>query len=146
MAKRKLKRLFHYTCTAHLQAILNSSFIKTTESNIKEDGSGTRVVWLTSNYRPPLSSWEQGSIVDKSEIRITVAISQKEIHHWPTWSRKQGISERWYSALASVGNPQEWYVVERPLYSEDIVKIQNTKTGKVIYEQETGFADGVIVG
>ena len=41
--------LYHFTYLGHVRSILADGFLKTTNSNIKPDGGGPPVVWLTSD-------------------------------------------------------------------------------------------------
>lgn len=127
--------LYHLTCEWHLETILRDGFLKVTESNILPTGAGPRVCWLTVNPEPR-QEWQRLNrgmgATDKSVVRFTVEV--KTAHHWPRWARRQGIRGWWYHALAeSGGNPEEWYVTDRPVYRRDWRRIENTQTGACLW-------------
>jgi hypothetical protein len=113
-------KLYHFTSVRYMHDIQRSGYLKTTNSNIRPDGSGPAVVWLTTNPNPD-QKWAEGAagfwLLYKWGIRITVDVPDKLVHPWPEWSRKMGISPKWYKAMESVspGEPKEWYVVTRQI-------------------------------
>lgn len=134
--------LYHLTCEWHLETILRDGFLKVTESNIGPDGSGPRVCWLTT-CPEPVQRWQVPARMlqivdawDKSRIRFTVDV--KSAHPWSRWSRRQGIPRWWYNALTdSGGNPDEWYVTDRPVYRRDWRRVENTQTGACLWVPST---------
>jgi hypothetical protein len=115
-------KLYHFTSQIHWAAIQNAGSLKTVESNISMllEHAGPDVVWLTSNPDPAAhKGWAGLSFHDKTSVRITVNVPDDEVSHWPFWSRKHDIDEEWYDALATAGNPEEWWVIERPVTQEE---------------------------
>ena len=107
--------LYHYTSTYHFTLIRQMGHLRLTDSNIDLFGGGPGVVWLTTTSAAAGNGLE-GSALDKSEIRFEVPTAGLPIHHWPVWSREQGIDEGWYNALASAGgNPETWWVCTAPI-------------------------------
>lgn len=74
---------------------------------------------------------------DKTVVRITVEVPDDEAHHWPEWSRRQGIRNMLYKALALAGgDPEQWWVVARPIPREEWVEIVDTGTGEVLWTRQ----------
>ncbi len=81
MSKKKEEVLFHYTCKFHLPEILESGYLKLTDSNlIPPDGTLLTeiasknykpVVWLTDSLCTDGHGLD-GGWTDKKEIKITV--------------------------------------------------------------------------
>jgi hypothetical protein len=129
--------LYHFTAptTSHLGSILRDGIIRPTESNLSldETHAGPDAVWLTSNPDPEANAgWANGRL--KTAARLTVEI--QDAQHWPTWSRAHGITDEAYDGLASVGDPEEWWISERPIRAFKIValafqRIEGTDEGLV---------------
>lgn len=127
--------LYHYTSSLHFAKIMVDGHLRVSESNIslRAARAGPDVVWLTGSSDPKRQGWGVGRDVrtvdqdgqpialralDKTEIRFTVAIPRAEAHHWPQWSRQHGIARATYNALAAAAsgsNPEDWWVVQRPI-------------------------------
>lgn len=138
--------VYHFTSRYHLPMIFKSGYLKLTESNLKAPTSREDalpkpdhelikpVVWLTRDAIPMGLSLE-GSIIDKTEIRITL---RKRDHYepWILWSRKNRINKTWAKCLERGNNPNGWYISEKiiPLNSSEVVKIENVKTGEIIID------------
>jgi len=144
MDKIKLRRddslervMYHYTSTYHLPMILEDGFLKPTESNLRADIENVKnVVWLTDLYEPtPYGLGLVGSIVDKSEIRITITRSKK-YKFWKVWSRQNKINKEWAKILEKDRNPNNWYISEKPIPIDDFIMIENVKTGEVLWKKE----------
>jgi hypothetical protein len=125
--------------------ILESKYLKLTESNLRYDnaiislGCNEKVmykpvVWFTTNLKTDGLGLE-GSIVDKKEIRITVKW-KSHYQKWMIWSRKNKIDKSWAGALEKGRNPNSWWISEKIVPLEDIIKIENTQTGEVYYSNE----------
>lgn len=57
--------------------------------------------------------------LDKTAIRIRVTVVA-DAEHWPEWSSRHGIRNMYYRALAaSGGDPNSWWVIERPVTGEE---------------------------
>jgi len=128
-------RLYHFTCREHLPAILEAGLLKVTESNISDsrEHKGPDVVWLTDDPDPDrhegwahavkVDSAGRRTLISKTTARFTVEVPNHEVHHWPTWSRQQGIRNMWYRRLAVAGDPERWWVVTRPIPSDEWVEV-----------------------
>ena len=125
-------RLYHFTSTAHLPRILADGFLKVVESNMSRtrEHAGPDVVWLTSRSEPAAHrGWAGGSAVDKTAIRFTVDIPDRDVHRWSEWARRRGIDQKWMRALASTGGSASWYVVERVVSAGEWIEIMDVATG-----------------
>jgi hypothetical protein len=136
--------LYHYTSKYHLQLILNDGFLKLTESNlIAPDGTFQTelksknykpVVWLTDSEITGGNGLE-GSMADKTEIKITVR-KKPDFQWWHSWSRKNQIDKSWAKALEQGNKSKRWFISEKIVTMEDILKIEDTYTGEVYYNKE----------
>jgi len=133
--------LFHYTCIYHLPAILQSGFLKLTDSNlIAPDGtletelrskSYKPVVWLTDSNSP-----EKMGLNDiKMEVKITVA-RRDYMKYWKAWEPRKEMPLWWRKTFCQGMNVSSWYVSERVVPFSDILKIENRYDGTVYYEAE----------
>lgn len=128
-----MKVLYHYTSTFHLPQIFQSKFLKLTESNLRLDKTMYKpVVWLTTVLEPTGQGLE-GSIVDKTEVRITVEHKEK-YKYWKVWSRKNKIPKIWADSLERNQKPETWWVSTEEIPFEDIIMIENRYTGEIYYE------------
>lgn len=147
--------VYHFTSRYHLPVIFDWGYLKLTESNLLhpinlEDIVLPKparelykpVVWLTRDAAP-VGLGLLGSIVDKTEIRITL---RKRDHYepWVLWSHKNRINKPWAKKLERGNNPNGWYISEQiiPLDSNEVVKIENTKTGETIIDIDNGVTTG----
>jgi hypothetical protein len=115
--------LYHWTAptTSHLGAILADKAVWPTESNIRPDGSGPSVVWLTS-VDVPGHAWADGSPL-KNAARLSIQVGDAK--PWHEWATDHGIAASWSEALSKAGgDPDAWYVVERPIRPWDISALE----------------------
>jgi hypothetical protein len=144
--------LYHYTgIIDHWAAIARSRYVDIMESNIRLDTPhfGPDVAWLTSSKTPKESGVMDGAdiemggrkylSVDKRRVRITVDVDDAK--HWPPWSREQGIKEEVdrAMAIATGGDLDSWYVVERPVYDDEWVIVEDLQTGTVLWNRKKGL-------
>jgi hypothetical protein len=119
--------LGHFTAMEHLELLLGSGVLLVTESNIgapdtpemkamgvspRGEDIGPKVVWLTDLDDPRLAGIT-GLTGTKGSVLLTVDVPESEVHWWPEWSRRHGIDERWYAALAHRADPDRFWVIER---------------------------------
>lgn len=117
-------QLYHYTAptTSHLGSILAQGLIRTTESNISptRPHAGPDVVWLTDSADRDAQAWVTTSRLKLLAV-LVVELPADRLHHWPQWSREQGIDDATYEALAaSGGDPESWWVTTQPVRRWDI--------------------------
>lgn len=126
-------RLYHFTSTRHLRAITQSKALLPSESNIGSPVSGLYpvgehyapdVVWLTNKEHNDGTLGLEGSVFDKGGVRYTVEVPDHEVHHWPEWSRKHGMNAVWREYFEEGGDPDSWYVVERPISRKEFVAVE----------------------
>lgn len=119
------KLLYHYTApiTSHLGSILADGRIRTTKSNLSSarEHGGPDVVWLTDSDNPGEQEWVTTVSPWKRLAVLVVELDPSRVHHWPEWSRAQGIDEVMYSgSVSSGGDPSHWWVSTTPIQKWDI--------------------------
>ncbi len=128
-------KLYHFTSVRHMKEIERCGSIKTTYSDIRPDGAGPGVVWLTTNPKPKQGWTEIDAPVfvhERYGVRITVEVPEKEAHSYPEWSRKMGIDPKWFKLYTERDRDfVNWYVVTRPI-----------GRSKGAVEMVEGFRDG----
>lgn len=118
--------LYHYTSTYHLQKILESGYLKLTESNLRfKEEMYKPCVWLTNSASPEGHGLE-GSILNKKAVRIVINMSTKH-KKWKKWSRKNNINDQWADILEKNRNANSWYICESTIPVEDFVRIENVE-------------------
>jgi hypothetical protein len=109
--------LYHYTgpTASHLGSILAEGRIRTTRSNISPERERSRpdVVWLTDSADPKAQTWILNPQVNAGAA-LVVELPVERVHHWPAWSREQGLDEAAASAGGS-GGPNSWWVTTKPV-------------------------------
>jgi len=124
------KRLYHYTSEFHLPVIEDDGVLRLTESNVSLTTAHPReVVWFLDR---PLAVGEEdlhglaGSMVDKSEIEITVDIPERagiRVLPWIPWALAHPDCEGfWISAMVETGGGEAlagtWWVSLDPVPAE----------------------------
>ena len=128
------KLLYHYTAKFHLASILKSKCLTLTESNLRYHVEMYKpVVWLTNDANSALGLGLESSMVDKSEIKVTVKFLP-HFKYWKVWSRKNKIDSKWANGLEKGNNANSWWISEKIITFDDILKIENVKTGEVYYQ------------
>ena len=141
--------LYHFTSRYHLPLILKDGYLMLTESNLREPEAGRKfanvfdskdlykpVVWLSRSADAGNFAVLSAS-VDKSEILITLR-ERAHYQNWTIWSKNNRIKNSWAKRLTRANNPNSWYVSETvvPLTKDEVLKIENTKTGEVYIDIE----------
>lgn len=138
--------LYHYTCKEYVNSILEEG-LRLTVSNLLQpvnmrvvngclvsDTDGYKpVVWFSDSISPERNGLD-GSRFNKKEIRVTVEKTD-EYKYWDLWSKRYYMDKRWKAALTNGYHYKSWFVIERPVSVDEIVKIENTITGEVLYEK-----------
>lgn len=126
--------LYHFTSTWHLPQILEDGYIGVTESNLSRhrEHAGPDVAWFTKSPTVAGTTFLQGTVVDKTEIRFIVDVPSGDAHKWWTWARRRGIDLRWARGLAAAGGSAFWYVIERPVPAAEWRNVTNVRTGELI--------------
>lgn len=153
-----MKTLYHYTCLEHLPKILESGFLKTTESNIsiERHDVGPRVVWLTTDpdckhghgignneaYAARNATRLSVEVTDelmegwdKTRVRFTVRLPNSHVHKWVEWSQKFQMNPVWRKAFvaAAKGGVNTWRVVEHPILQDRWVEVIDRHTGEHLW-------------
>lgn len=138
--------LYHYTCKEYVESILEEGLRLTISNLLKpvnmrvvngclvSDTDGYKpVVWFSDSISPEKNGLD-GSRFNKKEIRVTVEKTD-EYKYWDLWSKRYYMDKRWKAALTDGYHYKSWFVIERPVSVDEIVKIENTITGEVLYEK-----------
>lgn len=149
MSKRKItvtrenNVLYHFTSVYHAIAIVDSGYLKLTESNlVSPDGTWQTelksknykpVVWLTDSKVP--EGLGLSSCPMKKRIRITVAKRDTMIF-WRAWEPQKHMDKWWRKMLCKGQNPSSWYVSEEIVPFSDFLKIEDMETGVVYYDAQ----------
>ena len=121
----KPKTLYHYTSHSHLPVIIDSGFLKLTESNasFKIENAAPQVVWLTqeSNAKTPPKMLG----VYKSAFRFIIE-RPDDAQRADKWLKKNGASEFTMDILEQSGGAKlsTMYVVPRIIPSDEWVRLE----------------------
>lgn len=134
------KLFYHFSPLCHLPLILDTGYLKLTESNLSmyRPHAGPDVVWLTDRDTAPnahalgLDNGAQDdadSPYDKTRIRFTVALPSPAVKPWETWIKGRNIDPQWRETLTRGRNPRRWWVIERPVVRTEWVAVHDAHTG-----------------
>lgn len=105
-------KLYHYTSNFHIEAIMQNGLSRG-DVPITPTGLGENAVWFSTSPEPTEQGWVEGSIVDKTQIRITVNIplSHPNLKKWTKYAAKR-LDPEWRSVLNHYGGGTEkqWYI------------------------------------
>ena len=123
----KPKILYHYTSYLHVPAIIDSGFLKLTESNasFKIENAAPQVVWLTQeSYTRKLSTPKMLGI-HKSNFRFVIE-RPDDAQRADKWLKKNGASEFTMDILERSGGAKlsTMYVVPRIIPSDEWVRLE----------------------
>ena len=141
---KKKEYLYHYTCKECVESILDEG-LRVSPSNLLPpvnmrivNGSVVSdtdwykpVVWLTDSDSPEKNGLD-GSSFNKKEIRISVEKTD-EYKFWNIWANQNHMDKSWKKALTKGYNYLSWFVIERPVRVQEIVKVENIVTGEILY-------------
>jgi len=105
-------KLYHFTAEAYLERIKREGI---TRGDVATSPTGGfNAPWLTNDPSWESQRWQRGSILDKSEVRITVNIPDDDSKcvYWSTLAGALKVSSQWYLALddAGGGKSENWWV------------------------------------
>uniref|UniRef100_UPI003F989500 hypothetical protein n=1 Tax=Mycobacterium sp. TaxID=1785 RepID=UPI003F989500 len=138
---RAVKRLYHYTSIERWELIEAAGHLRRTESNMSatKEHAGPDVVWLTTDpecaYDHGVAKTQDGT--DKTRVRITVELLNRDVHKWREWVTRRGIAEDWLRGLASVGGSGTWRVTEKPIPSTRWVEVVDRADGTALWSAST---------
>jgi hypothetical protein len=99
--------------------------------------------WLTKNPSWEVPMWAEGT-PDKLDVRLTVEVD--DAVRWRRFAQRQRIPADVLTALNDGGDPENWYVVVRPVRVEEVVAVEVNPTPSVergiIERKLLGFLDG----
>ena len=128
--------LYHYTSIYHLPTILETGFLKLTESNLRIDIEMHKpVVWATTTKEPNgYGLGLDGSMVDKTEIRIHLR-KNNNFMHWSRFKKQNKHDKNFVQAIEKNRSPKTWWVSSQIIPLEDVLLIENRYTGEIYYKQ-----------
>ncbi|CAN5150780.1 hypothetical protein BH09ACT8_BH09ACT8_59190 [soil metagenome] len=140
-----MKRLHHYTSIERWRLIEEAGLLRRTESNMSatKPHAGPDVVWLTTDpdfaHDHGLLGSEELDGTDKTRIRVTVELVNRDVHKWHEWAARHGIDGDWMRTLASVGGSGTWRVTEKPIPSARWVEVVDRSDGSVLWVKPEGL-------
>lgn len=142
------KYLYHFTSLSHLHSIMSDGYLKLTPSNLQEpinlrfdfekmayiadNDDHKPVVWLTKN--PEVEIYGNGLIEAKTVIKITIAKKPK-YKTWESFAIQNCADPEYKKFLEEDRNPWDWYVSEKIIPVSEFIKVENTQTGEIYFEQ-----------
>jgi hypothetical protein len=146
-----MKTLYHYTCIELWPLIAESGRLNTTESNLSmhREHAGPDVVWLTTDSDcqhdhgltrgdetpAPDITWQHGVYTDKTRVRITVELPNREVHKWCEWAIKRGIDPKWLQGITT-GGAGTWRVVEKPIPMARWVEVIDREDATILWKAD----------
>ena len=94
---------------------------------------GFNAPWLTSDPSWVNQGWKEGSIIDKSAVRLTVEIPDEELDKrlfsWGVIAKTLKLDRRWCQTLDAVagGGSSKWYIHLGTILPVQIIKIKFRK-------------------
>jgi hypothetical protein len=70
---------------------------------------------------------------DKTRVRITVDLVNRDVHKWRDWATRRGIREAWLRHLCSSGGSGTWRITEKPIPSTRWAEVVDRATGSVLW-------------
>ncbi|WP_139241079.1 hypothetical protein [Anaerocolumna jejuensis] len=153
----KEQYLYHFTANDknHIGRIMQTGYLKLTPSSLlkptkwwNEMRNGVKtfctdtddyksVVWMTNKKNAEglgIDSGMSPAYVDaKKEICITIRMKDT-FKWWNQWADENRMNKSWRKAFTSGMSYGSWYVSEEPIYMEDIVLIENMRTGEILFD------------
>lgn len=119
-------RLYHFTSSYHLPSILKNG-LRVGDVPLHPLEEGENAVWLTTNPNSNHQGWICGSVVDKSEYRITVEITVPSVNlkKWSVYAAQKRMNRKWYDVLDAVGGGRsdEWWLYFGVIAPEKFIEI-----------------------
>lgn len=149
MSNKNVKVLYHYTSRIQAELIMKKGYLKLTPSNLikptdpklirDEDGvlswvseisdAVKPVVWLTDSKDPSVHGLDKL----KEDVRITVPMKDS-YKWWVTWAERNRMNKKWFRDLTKGLKYGSWYVSEEIISLEDVLLIEDLKTGEIILD------------
>lgn len=138
--------LYHFTSPMHWALIYQSGRLQVSESNIGSPAPsmqpcgehvGPGVVWLLDTPEVAFDHGLTGSIVDKTEVRISVDVPRPI--RWSQWEWINHMHPAWREALVErAGGPEaaeHWFVVPANVRARHWTEVRNVKTDEVLWRR-----------
>jgi hypothetical protein len=127
-------KLFHYTSAAHLRGIHQHGLTVGDVITNFERFEGRIAVWLTSSLDPE-GHGLTGSLVDKTEFRLTVDIDESDDRFWKwgDWAKENlDLATQLRIRMSDGWGADSWYLWFGWVPTSKIVEVVSTKTGHLI--------------
>lgn len=120
-------KLYHFTCMLHLPSILREGITRgelPIDPNEPYDKS-PQAANLTSNGRrnDQIRTWTEGTIVDKSRVRLQVDVPDGELMTFRTAKQKFGLREKWLKILDPYQERHGWFYAFGGVKPDQIVEV-----------------------
>lgn len=135
--------IYHFTCKFLLPAILQKRYLSLTTSNFSiEKLNMFPVVWLTTSPTPEnmglLFENNMPDYLNKTHIRIKIR-KKPYMKLWDEWSDEKGMDKRLKKMMIESASAEDayktWYISEKIITINEIIVIENLKTGEVYYKK-----------
>ena len=132
VAQNKPDLIYHFTAEIFLPMILQDG-IKPAQPVYGDEMDGVLIdslgVWLTVNPNPADQQWISGTSVDKSAVRLTIAIPSACQNHLAKWTRlakRKEVSSKARFALNKTGGKgaDDWWVYRGPIETSFIKAVE----------------------
>jgi hypothetical protein len=127
---------FHFTHAVHLPTILETGYLKTTESNVSfsVDNAGPQVVWLLDQAEPEWSEdMAHGLYPAKRQIRFEVDVPAIK---WTNWVPAAQMSRIDRAVLIKGGGgieaAEHWYVFPARIFARRWVSVTDMTTAETV--------------
>ncbi|MCU1657856.1 MAG: hypothetical protein JWO57_2512 [Pseudonocardiales bacterium] len=136
----RLRLLYHFTAPVNVSEILDSGQLRPNPVRSASRRRARDVVWLTDSADPGrgtdhglVPSDPQAADLDKRLIRFTLSVSDAQ--HWPEWASRHRVRRTTQRELDMAGNglSTRWWVVSRPVHSTEWVRVENLRTGHLVW-------------
>lgn len=127
--------LYHFTSLWHYKTIRKEGLFRGDVPT--SPYTGKNAVWFTKNPDPTFQNWKQGSVVDKTMVRITVqfnTLTQPTLHKWTKWAKRERINKLWLDSLNNVGggDHENWYIYFGVIPVQAFTKVEVWNDGRYV--------------
>lgn len=156
-SSEKEQVMYHFTANDenHICKIMQTGYLKLTPSSLlkptkwwNETRDGVRtfctdvddykpVVWMTNKKNAEGLGIDEnmGTGYEDAKKEICITIRMKDAFKWwNQWADENRMNKSWRKAFTRGMSYGSWYVSEEPIYTEDIVLIENVRTGEILYD------------
>jgi hypothetical protein len=121
----KTRKLYHFTSRWVLPRIMREGIVRGDVPITMT--TGYTAPWLTDDPRWDQQGWKGGSFLDKSEVRITVKVSEARLSTWAEIVEQQNVEDGWARVMIeSARRPEDvtWFVHNGPVLPKAFAKVE----------------------